>query len=215
MDEYQQAAERMVRTQLRPRGIRQPEVINAMLEVPRHLFVPGLPANQAYGDHALPTSDGQTISQPFVVAHMTQCLDIRPGMKVLEIGTGTGYQAAILATMGAHVTSIEAQQNLARSARHRLARFFPDLPIQVHLGDGSLGYEPAAPYDRIIVTAAAPSLPAHLDTQLAPEGKLLIPLGSRSQQTLTLFELANDQLHRRSDLPCRFVPLIGAAAWPP
>ena len=184
-----------------------------MLEVPRHRFLPGRSVAEAYGDHALPTTDGQTISQPFVVAHMTQCLDVRPGMTVLEIGRGSGYQAAILAAMGARVTSIERHETLARSARDRLAKIVPDYPISIHVGDGSRGFLPSAPYDRIMVTAAAPSLPAHLDQQLASAGKLLIPLGSRSEQTLTLFELFDDELRRRSDLPCRFVPLIGAAAW--
>jgi protein-L-isoaspartate(D-aspartate) O-methyltransferase len=213
VDDPSQAAERMVRTQLRPRGIRDPRVLDAMRHTPRHRFVPGVSGRIAYSDQALPTRDGQTISQPFVVAHMTQLLDVQPGVKLLEVGTGSGYQTAILAALGARVTSLERNPFLADAARRLLAELHPDADLSLHVGDGTLGWPADAPYDRILVTAAAPSLPLALEEQLAPGGRLVIPLGDRGRQALMVFERVGDELERRQDLDCRFVPLVGADGW--
>lgn len=204
----------MVRTQLRPRGIRDPAVLAAMLAVPRERFAPGLSPKLTYADHPLPTDHGQTISQPYVVAHMTELLRVKPGHRVLEIGTGSGYQTAILAYLGSVVVSVERHADLAHSARQRLGELIPDARMTVVVGDGSLGCAEHAPYDRILVTAAAPGLPTALDEQLNPRGRLLIPLGDRKSQVLTVFERDGDEMVRHNDLPCRFVPLIGADAWP-
>ena len=211
---HAQAAQRMVRTQLRPRGVRDPAVLEAMQHVERHRFIPGLPPEQAYGDHALPTAEGQTISQPYVVAHMTELLQLEPGMRVLEVGTGSGYHTAVLAALGAVVVSLERHATLADAARRRLAELCPQASITVVVGDGSLGYAAEAPYDRILVAAAAPRLPEALDAQLAAQGRMVIPLGDRHGQVLAVFERRGDELLRRDDLPCRFVPLIGQDAWP-
>lgn len=212
---FDQAAQRMVRTQLRPRGIRDPAVLEAMRRVERHRFAPAhaTPA-QAYGDHALPTDLGQTLSQPFVVAHMTALLDVQPGHRVLEIGTGSGYHTAVLAAMGAVVVSVERHAVLSEAARERLQHACPDADLTLVVGDGSLGWPELAPYDRILVSAAAPKLPIALDQQLEPHGRMVIPLGDRNQQVLAVFTRDGEALHRGNDLPCRFVPMVGRDAWP-
>lgn len=204
----------MVRTQLRARGIRDAAVLEAMRRVERHRFVPDLPPEQAYGDHALPIDAGQTISQPYVVAHMTEQLRVDPGMRVLEIGTGSGYQCAVLVALGAVVVTVERHAALSEAAKNRLNAICPDADLTFVVGDGSRGHAEHAPYDRILVTAAAPALPAALDEQLAADGRMVIPLGDRSEQVLAVFERRENDLVRRDDLPCRFVPLIGADAWP-
>lgn len=205
----------MIRTQLLPRGLRDKAVLEAMRRVERHRFAPpsASPA-EAYGDHALRTDLGQTISQPYVVAHMTTLLRIEPGHRVLEIGTGSGYQTAILAALGATVVSVERHASLSASARDRLQMACPDADLTLIVGDGSLGCPDLAPFDRILVSAAAPSLPIALDQQLKPNGRMIIPLGDRNQQILSVFTRDGEELIRHDDLPCRFVPMIGRDAWP-
>lgn len=204
----------MVRTQLRPRGIGDPAVLRAMRAVPRHAFVPEVSPGLAYADQALRIDQGQTISQPFVVAHMTQLLRVEPGHRVLEVGTGSGYQTAVLAQLGAVVVSVERHAPLTDTARRKLEALCPDAPLTLVVGDGSLGCTEHGPYDRILVTAAAPALPRALDKQLKPGGRMVIPLGDRRQQVLAVFERDGDELIRQDDLACRFVPMIGEDAWP-
>lgn len=212
---FDQAAQRMIRTQLRPRGIHDPRVLEAMRRVERHRFAPAdLTPAEAYGDHALPTELGQTLSQPFVVAHMTSMLDIQPGQRVLEIGTGSGYHTAVLADLGASVVSVERHAALSEAAGRRLREACPEADLTLVVGDGSLGWPDLAPYDRILVTAAAPSLPVALDQQLDPHGRMVIPLGDRNEQVLAVFTRDGDELQRHDDLACRFVPMIGSDAWP-
>ncbi|MEM6459263.1 MAG: protein-L-isoaspartate(D-aspartate) O-methyltransferase [Planctomycetota bacterium] len=212
-----EAARRMVKRQLRPRGIVDPAVLEAMRRVPRHVFVgPGVSTMRAYGDHALPIDAGQTISQPYVVACMTELLRVSPGLRVLEVGTGSGYQTAVLAALGAEVVTVERHAVLSEAAAERWAEVCPDAAIIRRVGDGSLGVADLGPFDRIVVTAAAPALPAALDEQLAGGGRLVIPLGDRRDQVLAVFrrDPDDDRLVRRDETPCRFVPLIGAQAWP-
>jgi len=211
---HKAALENMIQRQLRSRGINNPAVLDAMSKVPRHEFVPEAGIEEAYGDHALPTLAGQTISQPYMVARMTELLDVKPGMNVLEIGTGSGYQAAILAAMDAQVTSVERYESLASQARSRLAQLLPDAQIKIILGDGTAGYADNAPYDRILVTAAAPRLPEAYREQLKNPGIVVIPIGDRIQQTLTVFYRHGEDWQRTHDVPCRFVLLIGRDAWP-
>ncbi len=210
---YQSAMEQMIRRQIQARGVDSPAVLQAMSRVPRHEFVPDADIEEAYSDQAMATAEGQTISQPYMVARMTQLLDVSPGMHVLEIGTGSGYQTAILAVMGASVTSIERYDSLAADARKRLDRLFPDLPVDIVVGDGTKGYEPHAPYDRLLVTAAAPSLPEACRRQLKEDGVIVIPIGDRHHQILTVFYRRGDDWQRQHDVPCRFVPLVGQDGW--
>lgn len=197
--------------------IRSPKVERAMLVVPRELFVPDDVREYAYDDRPLPIGYGQTISAPSIVAHMTELLDPRPGDKVLEIGTGSGYQAAILAeivTPGGHVWSIERIPELAEFARRNLERTGYSDRVTVIVGDGSLGYEPAAPYDKIMVTAAAPRVPEPLIKQLKPGGRLVAPIGPLPFQVLTIVDKREDgSLEIRRDLEVVFVPLIGEYGW--
>jgi len=197
--------------------IRSSKVEKAMLTVPRELFVPDDVREYAYDDRPLPIGYGQTISAPSIVAHMTELLDPKPGDKVLEIGTGSGYQAAILAeivTPGGHVWSIERIPELAEFARRNLERTGYADRVTVIVGDGSLGYEPAAPYDRVIVTAAAPKIPEPLVKQLKPGGRLVAPIGSLPFQVLIVLDKALDgTISVRRDLEVVFVPLIGEYGW--
>ena len=203
----------MVADQLRARGIIDERVLAAMGAVPRDAFVPESSRRTAYADEALPIDAGQTISQPFMVARMTQDLEVSEGDRILEIGTGSGYQAAILAWLGAHVTTLERQSTLVEPARERLAAL--DLPgdITVRQADGSLGDPAGAPWDGIIVTAGAPAIPQELRDQLAEGGRLVIPVGTHDRQLLTVVTRHGDEWHERTDGYCIFVPLIGAAGW--
>jgi protein-L-isoaspartate(D-aspartate) O-methyltransferase len=205
------ARTRMVETQLKPRGIRCPRVLDAFLKVPRHHFVPQKLQPDAYRDCPLPIGEGQTISQPYMVASMTEALAVEPGLRVLEIGTGSGYQAAILAELGAEVYSVERIPSLAEQARQRLE----ELGYQVHLriGDGTLGWPEEAPFDRIIVTAGAPSLPPPLAEQLAVGGRLVIPIDEGFSQVLCVYRRDQDRLHEERREHCTFVPLIGEFGW--
>ncbi len=203
------ARREMVTHQLRGRGIRDERVLAAMAEVPREAFLDPDARASAYRDAALPIANGQTMSQPFVVARMTELLEVAPGDRILEIGTGSGYQAAILARLGARVHSIERHKRLADTARERLAgQGFAG--IEVVVGDGSLGDPDGAPWDGIIVTAAAPVVPPSLPRQLAIGARLVIPVGSRwSQELLAIERRGRDDWFTETDGAVVFVPLLG------
>lgn len=205
----------MVERQLRRRGIADERVLAAMGELPREAFVPDVERGWAYADGALPIAEGQTISQPYIVARMTELLRVGPGAHVLEVGTGSGYQAAVLARIGAHVTSYERQAGLAEAARQRLAGIdLGDGSIDVRTGDGSLGDPSGAPWDGILVTAAAPRIPEALRDQLAIGARLVIPVGVRGEQELIVVERTGPADWRdTSDGPVVFVPLVGAAGF--
>jgi protein-L-isoaspartate(D-aspartate) O-methyltransferase len=226
MDPFDAARQHMLEFDLRRRGIVLHSVLDAMNQVPRHLFVSPEFSNKAYADEALPSSDGQTISQPYMVAAMTQELAPKPGHKILELGTGTGYQTAILAHLvgpTGHIFTIERVPALAASAQRRLAAMGYN-NISYFTGDGSHGWPqhlweiPDTPpaFDRILVTAAAPEVPPPLLTQLSPnEGLLLIPLENpdSTNETLTRIERRGDTRTRTPLFPCRFVPLLGQHAY--
>ena len=201
------ARARMVDTQIRARGVTNRRVLDAMRTVPRHLFVPPSVRVQAYEDQPLPIGAGQTISQPYMVAVMTELLDPQPGDRVLEVGTGSGYQAAVLAELVSEVISIEIIPELAESARHRLA----DLgyhSVTVTTGDGYLGSPERAPFDGIVVTAAPKEVPPLLVDQLRVGGHLVIPVGG-SSQTLQLLERTEQGVRRKKLFEVRFVPMTG------
>jgi len=199
----------MVAGQLRSRGVNDEAVLAAMGSVPREDFVPPSRRRYAYADEALPIDAGQTISQPLMVARMTQDLAVRPGDRILEIGTGSGYQAAILAWLGANVTSLERQPALIPKARARIEVLDLAGSVQIRQADGSLGDPDWAPWDGIIVTAAAPAVPNALREQLAESARLVIPVGTRDLQLLTVVERHGDEWIERTDGYCVFVPLIG------
>lgn len=187
-----------------------PAVRAALLAVPRHAFVPPEQRDLAYADHPLPIGQGQTISQPYIVAIMSQLLHVRGGERVFELGTGSGYQAAVLAAMGLHVYTLEIVPELAQRARLALAELGYD-QVQVRVGDGWAGWPEAAPFDGIIVTAAAPCLPQPLVDQLRPGGRLVIPVGAphEIQQLAVYVKGASGQLEGQTVLPVRFVPVTG------
>ena len=199
----------MVARQLRARGIADERVLAAMSSVPREAFLDQRQRDYAYADEALPIESGQTISQPYVVARMTELLAPRAGDRILEIGTGSGYQAAVLAAMGAQVTSIERHPGLAEQARRRLAELLPEAPVDVRVGDGTLGAPDGAPWDGILVTAAAPAVPDPLREQLAEGARLVIPVGSRMRQELLVVTRHGDEWLEQPDGAVVFVPLIG------
>ena len=202
----------MVARQLEPRGIRDERVLAAFREVPRHRFAPGAGLREAYADHPLPIGEGQTISQPYMVALMTQCLGLRGGEKVLEIGTGSGYQAAILSRLAAEIYTVERVASLAERTGE-LFRRLDYKNISVRVGDGTLGWPEFAPYDAIIVTAGSPGVPPPLVGQLAEGGKLVIPAGSGYSQRLLVLERRGEKIIQRDEGGCVFVPLIGEHGW--
>ncbi|WP_300157532.1 protein-L-isoaspartate(D-aspartate) O-methyltransferase [Solidesulfovibrio sp.] len=205
--------DRMVRDQIEARGVSSPEVLRAMRKVPRHLFVEEALIPQAYEDHPLPLGHGQTISQPYVVAWMTELLEVSQGQRVLEIGTGSGYQAAVLAELGAYVFTVERVRPLYEAARRRLEglRY---LKVRFKLDDGTLGWPEEAPFDRIVVTAGGPRIPEPLLAQLADPGRMVIPVGaSRRSQALHVVRKENGRILARKLGDVMFVDLVGAHGW--
>jgi protein-L-isoaspartate(D-aspartate) O-methyltransferase len=202
----------MVARQIRDRGIRSPRVLEAMEKVPRHLFVPAELVGKAYADEPLPIGEGQTISQPFMVAAMAEALLLEGRERVLEVGCGSGYQAAVLSLLAREVMAVETQPPLAASARERLARL-GYANVTVEEGDGSAGWPASAPYDAILVTAAAPEVPKPLTDQLADGGRLVIPVGGSKHQELLRIVKQGDRITERSLYSCRFVPLLGRYGW--
>lgn len=204
--------EKMVEEQIAARGVREPRLLQAFREVPRHLFVPGEHAHLAYIDGPLPIGEGQTISQPFIVALMTQLLELEGDETVLEIGTGSGYQAAILARLARQVYSVEQYPALARHATHTLARLgFEN--VRVFEGDGSLGLPEFAPYRGIVITAAAPKVAQAVLDQLADQAWLVAPVGGRKGQVLQRWQRRGDTFAKEKLIPVAFVPLRGESGW--
>ncbi len=204
----------MVERQIRNKGVSDPLVLEAMLKVPRHLFVEEALQAQAYGDYPLPIGERQTISQPFMVGYMTAALALKGDEKVLEIGTGSGYQAAVLGSICRKVFSVERIAPLARRARQTLdALGYGN--VHIRLSDGTRGWEEEAPFDGIMVTAGAPAVPQDYLDQLALGGRLVIPVGDLGSQVLKrVTRLGESRFHEEDLLGCRFVPLIGQSGWP-
>ena len=198
----------MVRSQIAERGVTDERVLQAMRSVPREAFVPA--GFDPFADGPAPIACGQTVSQPFIVARMTELLDVQPGMSVLDIGTGSGYQAAVLAEMGADVCSIERHAELSESARRNLDAAGYSR-VRLHVGDGTLGWPEPMKFDRILVAAVAPAAPEKLlFSQLADGGRAVLPVGPDDDQRLFVFELRGDDLRAQVLDPVRFVPLVGA-----
>jgi protein-L-isoaspartate(D-aspartate) O-methyltransferase len=211
-DSYADERAAMVENQIRKRGINDERVLRAMATVPRHEFVPPASKSMAYADEPLGIGGGQTISQPFIVAAMTAALKIGGTERVLEIGTGCGYQAAVLALLAGEVFSIEFRSDLAHSASERLQKMGYG-NVHVHCGDGSVGLKELAPFDAVLVAAAAPAIPAPLLEQLGDGGRLIAPVGSDDHQQLVLVSRqGNEYLSERRE-NCRFVPLVGRHGW--
>jgi len=210
--DYKQARERMVKTQLIPRGITDPRVLAAMGKVPRHLFVEEALRGEAYNDHPLPIGHKQTISQPYIVALMTQALELKGDEHVLEIGTGSGYQTAILAELCEKVYTIERIRPLLEKARKTLWELgYTNILFKAF--DGTLGWKEYAPFDAIIVTAGAPKIPQPLLDQLTEGGRLVIPVGGRFSQDLIKITKKNRQFIQKNLGSCRFVDLVGVHGW--
>ncbi len=210
--DYEILRKRMVQEQLIPRGIKNPTVLNVFSKIERHKFIPESLRSSAYADFPLSIGEGQTISQPYIVALMTECLDLTGKEKVLEIGTGSGYQTAILAELAGEVYSIERFEVLTERAQTLLSELgYKNIKIKV--GDGTLGWEEAVPFDRIIITAASPKIPLPLIEQLADSGKLILPLGESLAQVLTLVEKKEGKLKSMDICGCVFVPLVGKHGW--
>lgn len=202
----------MVDTQLVSRGVHDPRVLDAMRKVPRHLFVDEALCDQSYNDHPLPISERQTISQPYIVALMTEALGLQGMEKVLEIGTGSGYQTAILAELANRVYSIERLLGLSQRARQVLQDLgYRNVALKV--GDGTLGWPEEAPFDAILVSAGAPSVPQPLVDQMAVGARLVIPVGDHLSQELVLVERISEGVRKTDMGGCRFVDLIGKCAW--
>jgi protein-L-isoaspartate(D-aspartate) O-methyltransferase len=204
--------ERMVDEQVAARGITDPRVLAAMRRVPRHTFVDPALQEKAYGDHPLPIGEGQTISQPFIVGKMTELLALTGREKVLEIGTGCGYQAAVLAELAARVCTIERLPKLAARARETI-ELLGYTNVWVRTANGTLGWPDEAPFDRILVTAGGPSVPPPLFDQLAEGGRLVMPVGDATSQVLQVVEKVNGQMRVTQDSGCVFVKLVGKYAW--
>jgi protein-L-isoaspartate(D-aspartate) O-methyltransferase len=201
---------RMVETQLRARGLRDEKVLSAVARIPRHLFVPDDMAALAYADEPLPIGRGQTISQPYIVAYMTEALRLQGGEKVLEVGTGSGYQTAVLAETAGEIWTVELVEELSVRAKERLHALGYE-NIRFRVGDGSAGWPEAAPFDGIVVTAAPESVPTALELQLAPGGRMILPVGLGSQE-LVLIRREGDSFRRKGLIGVRFVPLVQRAA---
>lgn len=212
IDRYSTARERMVQEQILARGVTDPRTLAALLEVPRHLFVDDAMRARAYGDYPLPIASGQTISQPYIVALMTEALQLQGHERVLEIGTGSGYQAAVLSRLCRQVYTVERINTLLAAARKAFdsLRYFN---IVAKLDDGTLGWPEYAPYDAIMVTAGGPEIPAPLIQQLADPGRLIIPVGDQEVQVLQLLEKQDGEVHIENLSSVRFVDLIGEHGW--
>jgi protein-L-isoaspartate(D-aspartate) O-methyltransferase len=212
MGDLEERRRRMVREQLEERGIVDQKVLDAMARVPREAFVDERDRSRAYFDMPLRIGWGQTISQPYMVALICQTADVKESDKVLDIGTGSGYQAAVLSEMAAEVHSVERIPELAERARERLAAAGYD-EVEVHVGDGSLGLPEEAPFDAIVVAAAAPDVPMTLYDQLVPRGRLVVPVGGPEGQRLEVVVKSPEGPAIRRSVPCRFVPLVGAEGY--
>jgi protein-L-isoaspartate(D-aspartate) O-methyltransferase len=212
--DFEELRASMVERQLRRRGISDERVLEAMAAVPREEFVPPEMRSSAYNDSALPIGHEQTISQPWVVAAICQALDLQGGEHVLEIGTGSGYSAAVLAQLTGHVVSLERVPELGETARRKLDEL-GIRNVQVVVGDGSRGHPEGAPYDAIAVHAATPEAPHSLLSELARDGRLVVPIATGNADLLTAFIRVNGNLHQETIGPCRFVPLIGAEGFKP
>lgn len=211
-DSYSDLRAEMVETQVRKRGVKDLNVLHAMTSVPRHEFVPEKSKSLAYADEPLAIGEGQTISQPYIVAAMTEALGLTGSEKVLDIGTGCGYQAAVLSLLSREVHSIEFRADLARSAADRLQRLgFGN--VHVHCGDGTLGLKEFAPYDAILVAAAAPRVPEPLLEQLKDGGRLIAPIGAEDHQHLMVVTRRGNEYITQQREGCRFVPLLGRHGW--
>lgn len=202
----------MVDLQIAARGVTDRGVLDAMREIPRHVFVGSGMEQSAYGDHALPIGEGQTISQPYMVALMTAALSLTGEEKVLEIGTGSGYQTAILSRLAERVFSVERIEPLAWRARETLDGL-GITNVSIVVGDGTIGWKEFAPYDRILVTAGSPGVPACLIEQLADPGVLVIPVGPRRMQQLRVVEKREGRIDEHDEGGCAFVPLVGKDGW--
>lgn len=212
MEDFKRLRDSMVETQLIPRGIKDRRVLDAMRKAPRHLFVPEFIRHSAYDDMALPIGDDQTISQPYMVAVMTELLELKGFEKALEVGAGSGYQSAILAELAKEVYTIERISALADMARKRLMDIGYE-NVYIIVGDGTKGLEEKAPFDRIIITAAAPDIPLPLINQLTEGGIIVAPVGERFSQILIKGKKDRGVLVREYHTPCKFVPLIGEYGW--
>jgi protein-L-isoaspartate(D-aspartate) O-methyltransferase len=211
-DIFTEARQLMVETQIKRRGVTDSRVLAAMGKVPRHRFIPRQLWEQAYNDYPLPIGEDQTISQPYIVALMTEALELKGSEKVLELGTGSGYQAAVLAELAAQVFTIERLPGLAQTAKQVLATL-GYTNVQVRMADGTLGWLEEAPFDGILVTAGSPRVPPPLVDQLALGGRLVIPVGDRYTQTLTRVRLTLEGVKHEYLGGCRFVKLIGRHGW--
>jgi protein-L-isoaspartate(D-aspartate) O-methyltransferase len=211
-DAYESSRARMVEEQLVQRGVTDERVLAAMRRIPRHLFVEEPLRDRAHGDHPLPIGEEQTISQPYIVGFMTQLLELRGQEKVLEVGTGSGYQTAVLAELARRVCSVERLPRLAERARGLLEQLGYD-NVWVRVGSGTLGWPDEAPFDRILVTAGGPSVPPPLFQQLAEGGRMVVPVGDVANQTLTVVEKVRGEMKTRSYGDCKFVKLVGKYAW--
>lgn len=212
--DFLSSREHMVKEQIVSRGIKDPRVIEAFLKVPRHRFVLERDIYEAYDDHPLPIGESQTISQPYMVALMTECLGLEGEERVLEIGTGSGYQSAILAELAKEVYTIEHFPRLVEQAGLVIAGLGYK-NVRLNLGDGTLGWQEFSPYDGIIVTAASPRIPPPLIEQMKEKGRLVIPLGESFSQVLTVVEKCKDRIDSRQICGCVFVPLVGEYGWQP
>jgi len=204
--------EKMVEEQLIARGVKDPRVLEAMRRVPRQLFVEEALRDRAHGDHPLPIGEGQTISQPFMVGKMTELLALRGSEKVLEIGTGSGYQAAVLAELSARVCTIERIPRLAQRARDLLERL-GYANVWVRVANGTLGWPDEAPFDRILVAAGGPAVPPPLFEQLAEGGRMVMPIGDETSQVLKVIEKQGGEMRITEHAGCVFVKLVGKYAW--